>query len=55
VISSDFTFFESRSYFEKESSLVEFDDDDPMYFLLNLSLSPAESFLGHRLESMQPK
>jgi len=35
VISTHVTLFESKSYFEKECSLIESDEDDPMYFILN--------------------
>ena len=35
MTSDDVTFFESKSYFESESSVLEFVDDESMFFLLN--------------------
>ena len=50
----DVTFFESKSYFEFESSVLESGDDESI-FLLNLSLSTnASSLKNNELEHMPP-
>jgi len=44
MTSVDVTFFESKSYFEAKSSMLE-SDDEYMFFLLNPSLSTNASSL----------